>query len=179
MRRNIHSTNDIVRSNHERLLCNEQTNKIVIEMLKDIKEEMRQYNFHIKMETADVGKYFPLDCDEDLQEFMDRGHPEWPSRMKGFYHLLFTTVTQKKRRFGGALLHALFTRNFISCHRWPFPGYVKLISQYCHHLLFRSSRPLTLKLQCIFFIKFTNWFCSLAHAKNKCALILRKSAINF
>lgn len=122
MRRNVHSTNDIARSNHERLMSTEQSMKTIIDMLKEIKEDMRQYNFHLKMETADVGKFFPLSCDEDLQDFMDRKHPEWPKRMKGFYHLLFTTVTKNKRRFGGALLHALFTRDFISCHRWPFPG---------------------------------------------------------
>ena len=122
MRRNVHSTNDIARSSHEKIVSNEKNMKDVLDMLKEIKDDMRQYNFHMKMDTADVGKYFPLDCDKDLQEFMDRSNNGWQSRMKGFHHLLFTTITKNKRRFGAALLHALFTRNFISSHRWPFPG---------------------------------------------------------
>ena len=122
MRRNCHGTNDIVRSNHSKLEVNEYNMKSVMVMLKEIKTDMRQFTFHMRMDTCDLGSFFPLKNDTDLQSFMDRTHPDWPLRMRGFYHLLFTTVTKTKRRFGGALLHTLFSRDFVSTHRWPYPG---------------------------------------------------------
>ena len=46
-------------------------------------------------------------------------------KRRGFYQFLFTTVTNTKRKFGAGLLHALFTRDFVSTHKWPLPGYIK------------------------------------------------------
>ena len=127
MRRNVHGTYDIVRSNNDKLVNNECDMKNLISMVKDVKEDMKKYTFHMRMDYCDVGQFFPLQSDQDLQKFMDRQHPDWHLRMKGFNHLLYTTVTKNKRRFGGALLHTLFSRQFIPCHRWPLPRYVHVL----------------------------------------------------
>lgn len=122
MRRNGHGTNDIVRSNHDKLVYNEHNMQTLLTMMRELKDDMLKFTFHMRMDYSDVGQFFPLKSNQDLQNFMDRNNPDWPLRMKGFYHLLYTTVTKNKRRFGGALLHTLFSRNFIIGHRWPVPA---------------------------------------------------------
>ena len=122
MRRNVHGTNDIVRSNHDKLIYNECNMKTLMGMMREIKEDLLKFTFHMRMDYCDVGNFFPLKSDQDLQNFLDRSNPDWLLRMKGFNHLLYTTVTNNKRRFGVALLHTLFTRSYISSHGWPLPG---------------------------------------------------------
>ena len=119
MKRNVHSTSDTAKACLEKLTCNEYYMKTVMAYLQDIKSEMKQFTYHCKMETVDIAKYFPLDNDEDMAEFMDRDDGQWDLRRKAFYHLLFTTITEKKNKFAGALLTTLFTRNFIKNHKWP------------------------------------------------------------
>lgn len=121
----MHGTNDCVRFNREKLISNEYFTKLIMDMLKEIKGDMRQFTFHMRMDSVDVSEYFPLRDAGSLNEFFDRKHEEWPLRRRGFYHLLFTTVTTSKRKFGTGLLHTLFTRDFVSNHRWPVPGYLK------------------------------------------------------
>ena len=119
MRRNVHANAETGRSSHGKLTTNEVNMNLVIGMLKEIKDDMKQYLFHMRMDCVDVSVFFPLKDDESLRNFMDRDHAEWHLRQKGFYHLLFTTVTKSKKKFSTALLHTLFTRNFIKTHKWP------------------------------------------------------------
>lgn len=122
MRRNVFHTSDTVRSNHNKLVTNETNVKVMMDMLREIKEEMKKFYFHIKMDSIDICEFFPLKSDDDLNRFMDKTHENWEMRRKGFNHLLYCTVTKVKRRFSTALLHLLFTRDFIANHKWPFPG---------------------------------------------------------
>ena len=123
MRRNMFNTNDIVKCHLDKLGCNDNQLKTIISMLKEIKEDMSKYNYHMKMDSTDISDFFPLKSEGDIKKFMDKSHDEWPLRRRGFYHLLFTTVTKNKKKFATALLHTVFTRDFISNHRWPQPGY--------------------------------------------------------
>lgn len=91
-------------------------------MLQEIKDEIRQFSYHMRMDTNDVSDFFPLKDPGSLSAFMDKTHPDWDARKHGFYHLLFTTLTNKKKKFARALLHTIFTRQFIATHRWPQPG---------------------------------------------------------
>ena len=91
-------------------------------MLQDIKDGMLQFSYHMKMDTIDISSFFPVKDEESLQLFMDRKHPDWNARRHGFYHLLFTALTKKKKKFAKALLHTVFSREFIGGHRWPQPG---------------------------------------------------------
>ena len=72
MRRNMHSTNDCVRFNREKLVSNEYSMKIVVDMLMEIKQDMRQFTYHVKMDSIDVSEYFPLRTTACLQKFINR-----------------------------------------------------------------------------------------------------------
>ena len=37
---------------------------------KEIKEQLILFNYHQRMDTIDVSKYFPLMCDDDINMFM-------------------------------------------------------------------------------------------------------------
>lgn len=124
MRRNMFNTNDIVKNHLDKLGLNDEHLKTIMSMLNEIKKDIQQFSFHMRMDSIDVSDFFPLKNDDDLKRFMDKNHEEWPLRRRGFYHLLFTTVTKNQKRFGTAMLHTLFSRQFISNHRWPLPGYV-------------------------------------------------------
>ena len=119
MKRNIHNSSDTGKCCLEKLKCNEYYTQEVLGHIKDIKRDLLQFTFHMKMDTVDLSQFFPLQSHEPLLEFMNRGHEDWNLRRKGFYHLLFTTVTKSQKKFAAALLHTLFTRNFIRKHRWP------------------------------------------------------------
>lgn len=111
---------------------------------KQIRTSISQFTFHIKMDIADITPYFPIKCDDDILNFLQRDE-EWNQRRKAsffwfilfihvlihfenhffsqaFYHLLFNTVTKNKKRFAHALLHILFTREYIRDHKWPAIG---------------------------------------------------------
>ena len=122
MKRNSQGTYDTVRSVHDKAQTNESNMLTVISMLKEIKSDMMQFNYHMRMDSADLSEFFPLADDNSLQKFMNRDDDQWPLRRRGFYHLLFNTVTKQKQKFAGALLHILFTRNFIANHRWHLSG---------------------------------------------------------
>ena len=91
-------------------------------MLHEVKDGIKQFCFHVKMDTNDVSDFFPLRDEHSLALFMDKNHPDWNSRKHGFYHLLFTAITNKKKKFAKALLHTIFTRHFIADHHWPQEG---------------------------------------------------------
>ena len=68
----MHCTNDCVRFNREKLVSNEYSMKIVVDMLMDIKQDMKQFTFHVQMDSVDVSEFFPLQNGESLLKFFDR-----------------------------------------------------------------------------------------------------------
>ena len=122
MKQNVQYTSDAIRSNHDRLRCHDFSMKTVLTMLKEIKTDIAQFSFHMKMDTVDLSNFFPLKTAEDLKSFMDREHEDWPMRRRAFHHLLYTTVTKNKKKFAAALLHTLFSREFVQQHYWPSQG---------------------------------------------------------
>lgn len=103
----------------DKLICNEYNMKTILSLLKEIKDDMKELTYHRKMDSVDLSVFFPVDSDEDLNNFLNRDHEDWAARRKAFYHLMFTTVNNSKDKFACALLHSLFTRNYISTHQWP------------------------------------------------------------
>lgn len=115
----MHSTSDCVRANYGKLQTNEKLMFEALDMLKDIKADMKKYIFHMNMESQDISEFFPLKNAGDLERFMDRGHKDWQERKTGFYHLLYTTISPCKKKFSTAFLHTVFTRKFIKNNQWP------------------------------------------------------------
>lgn len=122
MRKNVFNVVETVKSNNEKLKCNDYYMRAILSTLQDVKTDLKQFCFHTKMDTNDISDFFPLKNEHSLNSFMNKNHPDWNARRHGFYHLLFTALTKKKRKFAKALLHTIFSRQFISTHRWPKPG---------------------------------------------------------
>lgn len=123
MKRNCQGTHDTVRFNSQKLVPIDCNTKLILDHVIEIKQDIRRFNFHIKMDMIDMSLYFPLENDASLAEFMAKDE-DWEKRRKGFHHLLYTVVTNDKKKFSGALLHTLFTRDFVRNHKWPIPGYL-------------------------------------------------------
>lgn len=124
MKRNMKATYDLARIGMDRHDDNGSDIKTILAHVMKMREENRRFMFHIKMEmTLDMSEFFPLVNDEALVKFLDCSDPEsWEKRKKGFYHLLYNVVHKTKKRFGCALVNLLFTRDFISEHKWPMSG---------------------------------------------------------
>ena len=63
----------------------------LLELLKETKEMKQQlikYNYHVKMESGDISSMFPLENDEQLNNFMKQDQ-EWDKRRKESYNLLY------------------------------------------------------------------------------------------
>lgn len=123
MRRTQQYTYDLSRSNFESHKCHDYSNKFTTGILLDIQKDLRKFTFHMRMDTVDISDFFPVNDDETLEKFLDKDHPDWQLRKRGFYHLLYNTLSTNPKKFAAALLHTVFTRNFISKHKWPGQGY--------------------------------------------------------
>lgn len=91
-----------------------------------IKKDIAQVAFQIKMDIDDVSQYFPANSNDDINRFL-KNDEDYPSRRRGLYDLLKTTVSTNKKRFSDTFLHTLFTVKYKSEARWPCPKYVFLM----------------------------------------------------
>ena len=122
MRRNLENTNGIVQANHSDL----QVIKAVVEELSCkldvISYHVQKNTFQKAMGGPDISEFFPVEKAEQLHEFMDRSHPEWPGRRDEFYNYLYTCVTDSKSAFSKGLFKALFSRTYMRTVKWPSFG---------------------------------------------------------
>lgn len=81
-------------SNENIRLQSDRTSKIEQGMLqllketKEIKQHLLEYNCHMRMDTVDVSDYFPLNSDEQLQQFM-KHDDEWNKRKKASHYFIW------------------------------------------------------------------------------------------
>lgn len=57
-------TNDTVRANHDKLKSNENVSNTMMGMLKEIKDELKQFSYHMRMDSLDLSEFFPLKNEE-------------------------------------------------------------------------------------------------------------------
>ena len=74
------------------------------------------------MNGCDLSEFFPVERNDQLEQFMDRDHPEWCNRKTEFYHFLYTIASDNKRGFARGMIKALFARKYISTVKWPSSG---------------------------------------------------------
>ena len=118
----MHSSHDMARFSVQKHKSNEIFLNNIWTEVKEIKADLKQYTFHLKMKCVDISDFFPLESDRKLEEFLDKSHEDWESRKTSFYDLLYNAVSDEKKRLACALLHLLFSRNFIGEHKWPMSG---------------------------------------------------------
>lgn len=122
MRKNLENTNSICQETYKEVL-EVKTHLAKMESnLETISSHVAKATFQACMQGADISEFFPVENTQKLEAFMDRDHPEWPSRKMEFYNFLFTIASDVKRGFARGLIKALFTREYIVGVKWPSFG---------------------------------------------------------
>ena len=122
MRKNHENTNGFVQATHKEVLELKAAITDILARLDKLTKMIETASFQTVMQGADISEFFPVQTSEQLELFMDRSHPDWPSRRAEFYNLLFTCVPRSSRGFAKGLIAAIFTRNYISQVKWPSTG---------------------------------------------------------
>lgn len=102
----------------------ENQNKIIA-ILEDIRDSVLTLTSNVIMKKEiDIKDYFPIDNDAGVAKFLDKNDGLFPKKRQEFENMLFSHVTRNlklKRSFEANLLAVIFSREFISSHRWPGP----------------------------------------------------------
>lgn len=101
-------------------------------IILDLQATVQRLSSRLDMEKKiDINEYFPVTDDSNLQRFLDKTDGRFHMRREEFEHFLYCNVTKTqklKRPFETNLLQTLFSREFISSHRWPGPRYIAAIT---------------------------------------------------
>lgn len=99
----------------------------MIGLLEDVQISLNRLTSNLVMKKKiDITKYFPINNDADVAKFLDKSDGLFPEKRDEFEHLLFCHVTKNsklKRFFEANFLCVVFSRDFITSHRWPGPRY--------------------------------------------------------
>ena len=118
----MENTNGIVQASYSEILALKATLSKLETRIDDIAFQVQKATFNNLMAGCDISEFFPVESQQQLEIFMDRNHPEWPSRRTEFQNFLLTIVSNKRRGFGNGLIKALFTRAYICTVKWPSYG---------------------------------------------------------
>lgn len=97
MKKNMHSSHDMARFSVQKHKSNEIFLNNIWTEVKEIKADLKQYTFHLKMKCVDISDFFPLESDRKLEEFLDKSHEDWESRKTSFM-TFYTMLLVTKRR---------------------------------------------------------------------------------
>lgn len=122
IRRNHENTNEVVQHNHLDLQDVKSDIREIKAKLEELFFQVNKATFQTVMDGVDLSETFPVMREEQLAEFMNRNHPDWPARRKEFYNFMFTCIPKDKKELAKAILKALFSRTFMSTTKWPTFG---------------------------------------------------------
>lgn len=122
MRRNVENTNALSQATYKEVL--EVKNRLsgLESKLEEMCTQVHKATFQTCMQGADISEFFPVENNNKLEAFMNRDHPEWPSRKSEFYNFLYTIASTGKKGFARGMIKALFTREYIGTVKWPSFG---------------------------------------------------------
>ena len=95
-----------------------------------IESEFKRLSFDHDMNKVEIYDYFPINDDNSLREFLSNADGSFNEKRRQFEFMLYNAATKQKsqqKQFGEALKNLLFTRSYVSSHRWPNSRY-KLIA---------------------------------------------------
>lgn len=99
----------------------------MMSIIEDLKSDMAVVTSKLVMKRKiDIENYFPIQNDAGVARFLDKSDGLFNEKREGFEDLLFGHVTKNlklKRPFEANILSIVFSRDFISSHRWPGPRY--------------------------------------------------------
>lgn len=99
----------------------------MMSMLEDMQDTIMRISCNADMKKkVQIADYFPIKSDSDVERFLEKSDGLFPEKRDGFESLVYCNVTKNlklKRPFEATLLSTVFSRDFISSHRWPVPRY--------------------------------------------------------
>ena len=115
-----------------------QNQEKILTILEDLQERVQRISCKIDMrKKIMIDSYFPVTCLNDLERFLSKCDGLYHLRREEFEDHLYCSVTNTvklKRPFESTLLSNLFSREFLSSHKWPGPGYIIILKYYLFHL---------------------------------------------
>lgn len=101
----------------------------LINILEGVQQSLQRIECQLVMrKSVDMTNYLPIKSLSDVKNFLNKSDGEFHLRREEFENFLFCTVTNTiklKRPFESSLLGAIFSRDFMSSHKWPGQGYIK------------------------------------------------------
>lgn len=70
------------------------------------------------MDTTTVAKYFPIENQQQIYDFLDESDGCFDRRVQAFFEYLFLVRAETPKQFGEALQLHLFTKEYIKTHHW-------------------------------------------------------------
>ena len=102
--------------NQEKIIC----------ILESVQQSLQRIECQFSMrKKVDIKEFFPVNSLSDVKRFLNKSDGEFHLRRVEFENLLYCVVTNTlrlKRPFEASLLGAIFSRDFMSSHKWPGPG---------------------------------------------------------
>lgn len=99
----------------------------MINILEDVQATLLRLTSNMDMQKkVNIDEYFPIHDDAGLAKFLDKSDGLFPQKREEFEGMLYCNVTKNlklKRSFEATLLSTIFSRDFITSHRWPGPRY--------------------------------------------------------
>ena len=97
----------------------------MLSILEGIQETLQRVACQMDMrKKVDLDEFFPFKELSDVKKFLNKSDGQFHLRREEFENFLYCTVTNTlklKRPFESTLLASLFSRDFMSSHKWPGP----------------------------------------------------------
>lgn len=99
----------------------------IISILEDVQHNLQRLSCELDMrKKINLDDYLPVKDLSDIKKFMNKSDGQFHLRREEFENYLYCTVTNTlklKRPFESSVLASIFSRDFLSSHRWPGPRY--------------------------------------------------------
>ena len=103
----------------------------LINIMEGVQNTLLRLTCNLDMRRdVNIGVYFPIKSLATLKKFLDKSDGQFELRRDEFEDQLYNTVTNNiklKRPFESNLLATVFSREFMSSHKWPGPRYITKI----------------------------------------------------
>ena len=96
----------------------------MLALLLEQREENRRLSTFLKAKIPDIKKFFPIQNNQILQQFMDESDGLFPLRRSEFYNFVSSCASDKKNLFATTLLNNCFSDEYIANHVWPTHRYI-------------------------------------------------------
>ena len=100
----------------------------MIHILEDIQSTLHRLACRLDMtKQVEIDDFFPVKNLSDVKIFLDKSDGQFDLRREEFENFLYchvTTTIKLKRPFESSILAAIFSRDFMSSHKWPGPRWL-------------------------------------------------------